>query len=181
MITLSLLSNYLCEAIEEYKTEVLKNKYFLDTFKKEENLDKFMQYVRNFFIQEFNKDIDKIEKDFTILGKYHSKLGIPFETIFHSLLFIKDFLYKKIIEEEKYLLLAPDLSLFFSKAINAHAKGYLLKKLDTHLKDIKNITKRQKTKYEKLHFYWLIRFLNFIKGKEKVYPVIEASQCMLNE
>ncbi len=181
MITLGFLSDYLCETIEEYKDKVLKNKYFFDTFKSEENLDRIIYYVRDFLIKEFNKDIDEIEKDFEVLGKYHGKLGIPFETIFHSLIFIKDALYKKILESEKYLLLAPDLSFFFDKAINAHAKGYILKIIDHHIKDIKKITKKQKTKYEKIHFHWLIKFLNYIKGKEKVYPTIEVKQCTLND
>ncbi len=181
MITLGFLSDYLCETIEEYKDKVLKNQYFFDTFKSEENLDKIIYYVRDFLIKEFNKDLDEIERDFVILGKYHGKIGIPFETIFHSLIFIKDALYKKILESEKYLLLAPDLSLFFDKAINAHARGYILKILEIHIKDIRKITKRQKTKYEKIHFYWLIKFLNYIRGKEKTYPAIEVNQCLLNE
>ncbi len=181
MITLALLSDFLYETIDEYKDKVIKNQFFFDTFRSEENLDKIIYYVRDFLIKEFNKDFQKIEKDFVVLGKYHAKLGIPFETIFHSLLFIKDALYKKILESEKYLLLAPDLSLFFDKAINSHAKGYLLKIIDTHLKDIKKITSKQNTEFEKIHFLWLVKFLNYIKGKEKTYSPIEAKNCQLNE
>ena len=177
MITLGFLEEFLCESIEEYKTKVLKNKFFLDTFGTEENLDKIIYSVRDFLIKEFNKNIDEIERDFEILGKYHGKIGIPFETILHSLIFIKDSLYTKILESEKYLLLAPDLSTFFDKAINAHAKGYMLKNIDHHINDIRNIEKNHISPYGKIHLLWLTKFLMYVKGKEKLYPAIEVENC----
>ena len=177
MITLGFLEEFLYETIDEYKEKVLKNKFFLNTFGTEENLDRIIYSVRDFLIKEFNKDIDNIEKDFEALGKYHSKIGIPFETILHSLIFIKDSLYTKILESEKYLLLAPDLSSFFDKAINAHAKGYMLKTINYHIKDIQSIEKNHISPYGKIHLSWLKKFLKYIKGKEKLYPAIEVENC----
>ncbi len=181
MITLGILDEYLFKTVEEYKEKVKKDKYFLETFGDYRQLDKIVYSIRDFLIGEFNKDLEEVKKDFEILGKYHAKSGIPFETILHSLLFIKDSLYTKLLESEKYLLLAPDLSQFFDEAINSHAKGYLSRIINTHLKDIKYIQKKYKVLYINTHLNWLQKFLLYVKGKEKNYPAIEPENCKFTD
>ena len=180
MIKLSLLSDYLDDSINTYKEKVLKDKYLLDTFGSKENLFKVIYNIREFLKKEFDKDEKTVEKDFETLGKYHAKLGIPFQTVLYSLFFIKDEIYKRILETEKYLLLTPILSSFFDTAINAHAKGYLYKSIEEHIEEILDLSLGEKSKYEKLHFSWLVKFLKYIKGEESTYPNMNAENCALN-
>jgi len=180
MISLALLSDYLEESIDVYKNKVLKDKFLLGMFGSEENLYRIIFNIRDFLKKEFDKDEDSIERDFEILGRYHAKNNVPFQTVLYSLYFIKNEIYKRLLESEKYLLLTPILSNFFEIAINAHAKGYLFKTIDKHIEESLDITLGQKSRYEKLHFSWMLKFLRFVKGEISQYPNMDSESCPLN-
>ncbi|WP_456400775.1 EAL domain-containing protein [Persephonella sp.] len=180
MISLSYLTHYIGPIVERYKKEILEDTSLSEFFTSPEEINHVAEQINRFITEAFSKENDDdIKKIFYNLGIYHAEREIPFVNVVSGLIYIKNEIYKKIIEEDHYKLLVPLLNSFFDTGINYFSKGYLDHSIDSFISEYKILDLWKQKNHKKFLLEWAIAVSKFIKGESKELPELDPKKCDL--
>ncbi len=178
MLSYEIFEPYLEEIFEKFYTDVLSNEFLRTFFESEEQIKSLVKKQ----IQNFKETLKEGEKELYLryynLGKLHYERRIPFVNLISGVDFIKNEIYRILIEKNLIEIYFFELHGLFEKIKNILAKTYLELSLNEMYVEVNPEYKEYP--FFNHHYNWLLKLKHVIHSKDRnKIPELDAYNCQL--
>lgn len=168
------------EIFQKFYKEILSDQFLRAFFDSEDQIKNLIKKQIKNFKETLNDDEKQLEIRYYNLGKFHYDLKIPFVNLMSGIDFIKNEIYKILLDRKMLDEYFFDLGSMFERIKNYLAKAYLDKSLEEITVGFK--PEYQEYKFFEFHLQWLERLKDVAKSFDKSrIPELDSKYCNLGK
>jgi len=179
-VNFKIIEPHIEEIFQKFYKEILSDQFLRAFFDSEDQIKNLIKKQIKNFKETLNDDEKQLEIRYYNLGKFHYDLKIPFVNLMSGIDFIKNEIYKILLDRKMLDEYFFDLGSMFERIKNNLAKAYLDKSLEEITVGFK--PEYQEYKFFEFHLQWLERLKDVAKSFDKSrIPELDSKYCNLGK